>query len=253
LTVSLNNGTAKLESLRAGWLGGTLSASGGVSGGAVPSLRLDATLAGLDLAQAKPGLAGLSLESGRLNAQLRLHSFGKSSRDMAANAQGEGQVDGGNGIIGGLDLPAINGQLARIENIGNVLALVQTGLGGGQTPYTRLSGRLMVKDGIARSPDFTLTATGGTLTADSAVNLTEWSTQTTVSLALGALPSTPIVVRLSGPVDNPRKIVDVNALQKALVQSGLGRALGKADAETGEKPNGRKILKDLFRAFGGKN
>ncbi|MBR9972456.1 AsmA family protein [Magnetospirillum sulfuroxidans] len=253
LTVSLNNGTAKLESLRAGWLGGTLSASGGVSGGAVPSLRLDATLTGLDLAQAKPDLAGLSLEKGRLNAQLRLHSFGKSSRDMAANAQGEGQVDGGAGIIGGLDLPAINGQLARIENIGNVLALVQTGLGGGQTPYTRLSGRVTVKDGIARSPDFTLTATGGTLAADSAVNLTEWSTQTSVSLALAALPSTPIVVHLSGPMGSPRKVVDVNALQKALVQSGLGRALGKVEGGSEEKANGGKILKDLFRAFGGKN
>ena len=253
VVIGLNNGTAKLESLRAGWLGGTLTASGAASGGPVPTLRLDAKLSALDLAQAKPALAGLSLDSGRLNGQLRLHSFGKSSRDMAANAQGEGQLDGGSGIIGGLDLPAINGQLARIENIGNILALVQTGLGGGQTPYSRLSGRLILRDGIARSPDFTLVATGGTLTADTSVDLAEWSTETAVSLALSALPSTPIVVRLSGPVGNPRKIVDVNALQKALVQSGLGRALGKTEAGTEEKSGGRKILKDLFRAFGGKN
>lgn len=253
LVLALNNGTAKLESLRAGWLGGTLTASGAASGGPVPTLRFDAKLSALDLAQAKPAVAGLSLDSGRLNAQLRLHSFGKSSRDMAANAQGEGLLDGGSGIIGGLDLPAINGQLARIENIGNILALAQTGLGGGQTPYSRLSGRLIIQDGIAHSPDFTLVATGGTLSADASVDLAGWSTETAVSLALSALPSTPIIVRLSGPMGTPRKIVDVNALQKALVQSGLGRALGKTESATGEKSGGRKILKDLFRAFGGKN
>lgn len=252
LTAQLNNGTARIESFSAGYLGGTVNASGAASGGPVPTLRLDTKLSGLDMARLKPALAGLSVESGKISGTLRLHSFGKSSRDMAANAQGEGQIEGGPGSIGGVDLAAIDSQLARLENIGNVLSLAQTGLGGGTTAYSRLSGRLIVKDGVVQSPDLLLAATGGSLGADGSIDLAQWSTESTVSLTLASLPATPIVLRLSGPLGNPRKVVDVNALQRALVQSGLGRALGKATGGDGQKGGG-KILNNLFRAFGGKN
>lgn len=252
LTAQLNNGTARIESFSAGYLGGTVNASGAASGGPVPTLRIDTKLSGLDMARLKPALAGLSVESGKISGTLRLHSFGKSSRDMAANAQGEGQIEGGPGSIGGVDLATIDSQLARLENIGNVLSLAQTGLGGGTTAYSRLSGRLIVKDGVVRSPDLLLAATGGSLGADGSIDLAQWSTESTVSLTLASLPATPIVLRLSGPLGNPRKVVDVNALQRALVQSGLGRALGKATGGDGQKGGG-KILNNLFRAFGGKN
>lgn len=252
LTAHLNNGTARIENFSAGYLGGTVSANGAASGGPAPTLRLDAKLNGLDMARLKPALAGLSVDSGKVSGTLRLHSFGKSQRDMVANAQGEGRIEGGPGTIGGVDLAAIDSQLARLENIGNVLSLAQTGLGGGHTAYSRLSGQLMVKDGVVRSPDLLLAATGGSLGADGSVDLAQWSTDSTVSLTLASLPSTPIVLRLSGPLGNPRKVVDVNALQRALVQTGLGRALGGKPTGDGQKGGG-KILNNLFRAFGGKN
>lgn len=250
LTAQLNNGTARIESFSAGYLGGTVSANGAASGGPVPTLRLDTKLNGLDMARLKPALAGLSVDSGKISGTLRLHSFGKSNRDMAANAQGEGQIEGGPGSIGGIDLAAIDSQLSRLENIGNVLSLAQTGLGGGHTAYSRLSGRLIIKDGVVRSPDLLLAATGGTLGADASVDLAQWNTESSVALTLASLPATPIVLRLSGPAGNPRKVVDVNALQRALVQSGLGRALTKP---TGDGQKGGKILNNLFRAFGGNN
>lgn len=248
LTMTLADGTATIEDLRAAYLGGNVTASGTVSAGPLPSLRLKAKAQGLDLSLLKPSLSSLTVDKGRLEGDMSLAASGKSSRDMAANAHGSGRVEVRDGSVDGLDLAAIDGQLAHIENIGNVLTLVQTGLAGGRTPFQQAGGPFTLQGGVVHAPELSLKATGGTLGADLSVDLPRWSTETTLSLALASMPATPIVLRLSGPVDAPRKVVDANALQKALVQSGLGRALG--GGETQGKGTG-KVLKNLFRAFGG--
>jgi len=256
LKLTLHDGTATLENLRAGYLDGQLTAKGVVTAAPKPSLQAEAQVTGADLSRLRPGYAGFNLTSGRADGQIRLKAAGRSSQEMAASAVGDGRLDAKNGTLDGIDLAAIDGQLARIQNIGNILALAQTGLKGGQTRFQNLTGTLKLADGTARSPDLRLQAEGGTLHADLSVALVPWTTDSSLSLALASLPATALVLRLNGPADKPRTIVDANALQKALVQSGLGRALGGGSESGnsdggGEAKGGRKILQNIFKALGG--
>lgn len=247
----LADGIATIDDFGAGFLDGQLTAKGRVAALPQPSLQVEAQVKGADLARLRPGFAGFSLASGRADGQIRLKAAGRSSRDMAASAVGDGRLMAKDGTVDGIDLAAIDGQMSRIQNIGNVLALAQTGLKGGQTRFHTLSATLKVADGNARSPDLTLKAEGGTLAADLSVALLPWTTDSSLSLALASLPAAPLVLRFSGSVDKPRTIVDANALQKALVQGGLGRALGGDGAKDGDAKGGGKILRNIFKALGG--
>lgn len=253
LTLALAQGVATIEDLQAGYLDGQVSAKGRLVAQPQPGLDIQAQIKGADLSRMKADFAGLRLASGRADAQLRLKASGRSAQDMAASAVGDGRLDARDGVVDGIDLAAINGQMTNLRNIGNILALAQSGLKGGKTDFQTLAGSLKVAGGTARSPDLTLKADGGTLAADLSVALIPWTTDSSLSLALAALPATPVVLRLNGPVDNPRTVVDVNALQKALVQSGLGRALGNGGGDTSgdEAKGGRKILQNIFKALGG--
>lgn len=251
LKLVLADAIATIDDLGAGFLDGQLTAKGRVAALPQPNLQLEAQVKGADLARLRPGFAGFSLASGRADGQVRLKATGRSSRDMAASAVGDGRLEAKDGTIDGIDLAAIDGQVSRIQNIGNILALAQTGLKGGQTRFQTLSGTLKVADGNARSPDLTLKAAGGSLAADLSVALVPWTTDSSLSLALASLPATPLVLRFSGAVDKPRTVVDANALQKALVQGGLGRALRGGDTQDGEAKGGGKILRNIFKALGG--
>lgn len=253
LTLALAQGTATIEDLQAGYLDGQVNAKGRLGAHPLPSLDIQAQIKGAELSRLKPGFAGLRLGSGRADARLHLKASGRSSRDMATSAVGDGRLDARDGSVEGIDLAAINGQMSNLRNIGNILALAQSGLKGGKTQFQTLTGSLKVAGGIAQSPDLTLKAEGGTLAADLSVALVPWTTDSSLSLALAALPATPVVLRLNGPADNPRTVVDANALQKALVQSGLGRALGGEETtpgDSGEAKGGRKILQNIFKALG---
>ena len=245
LALSLHDGTLRLDDLQAGFLGGTLAATGQASAAPLPSWRLEGRLQDLDLALVKPELAGLSVQSSRLGGSFRLTTQGGSSQAMAAGAQGGGRLEGGGGTIAGIDLPAINAHLGRLDNFGNLLALARTGMNGGTTAFSRLSGTFALKDGILSTHDLALVASGGRLGVEGSIDLGRWSTETTLAIGVEGLGSTPLLVRLSGPLDNPRKVVDANALQAALMQGGLGRALGTGDTP----PSGGKPLENLFRIF----
>lgn len=246
MKLTVADGNATIDDLGAGFLDGQVTAKGRLAALPQPSLQLEAQVKGADLARLRPGIAGLSLASGRADGQIRVKAVGRSSREMAASAVGDGRLEAKDGTVDGIDLAAIDGQVSRIQNIGNILALAQTGLKGGQTRFKTLSGTLKLADGTARSPDLTLKAEGGSLAADLSVALVPWTTDSSLSLALASLPATPLALRFSGPVDTPRTVVDANALQKALVQGGLGRALG-----VGESKGGGKILRNIFKALGG--
>ncbi|MGE4279140.1 MAG: AsmA family protein [Magnetospirillum sp.] len=251
----LTDGIATIEDLQAGFLDGRISAKGRISAAPQPNLQMDIQAKNADLARWRPGFAGFSLASGRANGHFSLKAAGRSSQDMAASAQGDGRFEAKDGNVDGIDLPAINAQLSNLRNIGNILALAQTGMKGGQTRFTSLSGTVKIADGTARLPDLALKAEGGSLAGDLSVALVPWTTDSSLSIALASLPATPLGLRLSGPMDKPRTVVDANSLQKALVQGGLGRALSGDNAsgtDQQQPKGGRKILQNIFKALGGK-
>ena len=158
-------------------------------------------------------------------------------------------------MLDGFDLPAVNQQMGNLRNIGSVLGLVQAGLSRGRTPFSHLSGTFRADNGMVTSRDLKLEAEGGGANGEMQVSLPEWSTRTTIAFHLASAPRTPVGLRLEGPLENPRKVIDLNAIQQHMVTQGLGKAL-KPDAQPqdGEQPRekntGKNILRNLLKGLG---
>lgn len=268
--VTVLNGTASIERMTGKLLGGDMVLSGKLSSGAMPALSGQMSVLGADLGTARPGMGGLSVTKGKLDTETRFTTSGRSSQDMAARLNGDGKILVRDGIVDGFDLPAVNQKLNNLENIGSLLGVASAGMSGGQTPFSQLYGSFRAENGIVTSRDLKLEAQGGGASAESVIDLPRWTTSTQIAFHLANAPQTPLGLRLEGPLDNPRKIIDVNALQQYLVSRGLGRALkGKtgeslfggalpptADQQESEQPRekntGKNILKNLLKGLGGR-
>ena len=91
---------------------------------------------------------------------------------------------------------------------------------GGRTAFSTLKGTFRLADGIARSDDLHLAAEGGDGTATVSVDLPKWTMATKVDFRLAAAANAPpLVMHIDGAIDQPRIVLDVNALEKFLSQT----------------------------------
>ncbi|CAA7626949.1 AsmA family protein [Magnetospirillum sp. UT-4] len=287
---TLADGVLALDSLTGTLMGGALTASGRLNAAAAsPGLSGQFAIAGAEIGALGLGAGAIKVSRGRMEAQGRFAASGRSTQDMASSLSGDGRLLVRDGTIDGFDLPAVSRQLKTIETIGSLLGLAQSGLSGGSTRFSSLAGTFRAENGVVTTRDLRLDAEGGGATAVSTTDLGRWTTATEIAFALADSTAPPLLVRLEGPIGNPRKVVDVNALQQHLVARGLGRALkGKGggivegllgiqrgdgqrgdgqrgDGQRGEpqqgteqqgqaeeKPSGKRVLQDLLKGFGGR-
>lgn len=255
LKADLQNGTATIETLSGRLLGGDLTATGKLSGAATPALALHLRVQGADLGAAKLSAAGMSVTQGRLDAEARFATSGRSSQDMAARLDGDAAVTVRDGVLDGFDLPAINRQMGNLRNLGSILGVAQAGMSGGRTPFSKLAGTFRAENGVVVTRDLKLEAEGGGASADSTVNLPGWSTDTRIAFHLATAPQVPVAFKLEGGLENPRKIIDLNAIQHFLVSQGLGKGLRAEQPANSDQPRekntGKNILKGLLKGLGG--
>ena len=210
---------------------------------------------GADLGAAKLSAAGMSVTQGRLDAEARFATSGRSSQDMAARLNGDAALTVRNGVLDGFDLPAINRQMGNLRNLGSILGVAQTGMAGGRTPFSKLAGTFHAENGVVVTRDLKLEAEGGGASADSSVNLPSWSTDTRIAFHLATAPQVPVAFKLEGGLENPRKIIDLNAIQHFLVSQGLGKTLRGDEPANSDQPRekntDKNILKGLLKGLGG--
>lgn len=255
LKAELQNGTATIETLSGRLLDGDLAATGKLSAAATPALALHLRVQGADLGAAKLSAAGMSVTQGRLDAEARFATSGRSSQDMAARLNGDAALTVRDGVLDGFDLPAINRQMGNLRNLGSILGVAQAGMAGGRTPFSKLAGTFHAENGMVVTRDLKLEAEGGGASADSSVNLPGWSTDTRIAFHLATAPQVPVAFKLEGGLENPRKIIDLNAIQHFLVSQGLGKGLRAEEPANSDQPRqkntGKNILKGLLKGLGG--
>ncbi|WP_231849031.1 AsmA family protein [Paramagnetospirillum magneticum] len=251
--VGLTKGVADLDRFSARLLGGDLAAAARL---AANGLTLSANLKGADLAQLKPAGGGLKLEKGRMSADLRLAAAGTSPAALVGSLAGNGKVEVADGEVSGFDLAALDGQMRRLENLGSLFGLIQTGLSGGKSRFSSLSGTFNADRGIVASRDMALVAEGGGATGIATVDLPRETISSKIAFKLATPDAPALGLRLEGSLAAPVKAIDVNDLQRWLVEKGLGKALNpKGAGENSDAPRKLKAgdaLRGLFSAFGKK-
>jgi hypothetical protein len=224
LQAATGNGALSVDKLTGILAGGALDASGKL--GAEGGFTLRAAISGAEVKAAKLGIGPVQVSQGKLDADQRWTASGRSPAELIASLTGGGRFTVRDGVVTGFDLPAINAQMGNLSTLGNILALAKIGLGSGQTKFSALSGTIEGKNGVVSTQDLKLAAEGGRADARLSLDLPRWTQDSTIDFRLAQPDSPPLVVKLDGPLDAPRKVVDLNALQRWLSEKGMGAALG---------------------------
>jgi hypothetical protein len=129
--------------------------------------------------------------------------------------------------------------------MGSLLGLVQAGLSGGSSKFSSLSASFRADRGVVTSRDIQLVAEGGGATGTAVVDLPKDTIDARFAFKLATPDSPPLGLRLEGKLGSPNKIIDINALQRYLVEHGLGKALrekgkGLIESLLGVKPREKK-------------
>ncbi len=136
-----------------------------------------------------------------------------SAAAAVGQLQGSGKLTSRDGTITGIDLAALSARLDELKRTGDPGGLLR-GLSGGRTRYRTLDGTFGIADGIVRSDEFRLAADAGEANVDTRLDLPSWLMRLRLELRLtdhAAAP--PLAVTLDGPIDAPRILFDVNALE----------------------------------------
>ena len=219
LDAALANGTLTLKSLTGKLFGGDLKIAGKVDDAAGPGGNLSLELANADLGAAGFKLGMLRLSNGTLDAKAALAASGLTPAALVRSLTGTASFRLANGTLDGFELDAVGKRLDRPAGLVSVLGLVQTALAGGSTKVKSLSGTLKLADGVARNDDLALDAEGGRVAGRGTIDLARWSVDYLASIQIeGAPEAPPFTVTLKGALDDPRKIVNVNALQDYMLK-----------------------------------
>jgi hypothetical protein len=200
-------GRAALEGVAARVSGGSLAGSLAITTeGSLPRLALSARLAGAALTGPLSGLP-LDLSAGQYDVAAELSAAGYSPASLIAGLSGEVELSGVNGVLVGFDLPAAAAAAMRADPA-EAAGGLGAALSGGATAFERLAVTLRIEDGRARVGLAELLAEGGIAArgmggADLARQLLDLRVE-----ARGA-DGPPFGVRLFGPAEAPRRLLDV--------------------------------------------
>ncbi len=217
LTAVVADGALSLQQFTGSLLGGSIEASGGASDAAEPSLQGRLALKDVDLKQALATAGGADFIDGRFDVDARLATTGRSEAALVAHLAGDAALRSEGGSIAGINLKAMHDHLGAKPG-GDLAALLRSGVGG-RTAFSTLEGNFRLADGVAGSDDLRFLAEDGDGRATASLDLAKWAMASRVEFRLAGLADAPpLVMRLDGPIDAPRTVFEVNALEQYLAR-----------------------------------
>ena len=186
-----------------------------------PAFYGTASLGGGDLKAVLRDYAGVSDIAGSLDGTLQLAASGSSPAELVAGLKGTAQIRCRDGAISGFNLPGMSDRLKRLQRPTDLAEVFRLGTGGGRTPFSALEGGFRIERGVARTDNLRLVAKGGEIRTVGIINLAAWTVDIGNQFRLTEHPELPpFGLKLSGPMDSPRRIFDFQELQSQLVRRG---------------------------------
>ncbi|MBI3706082.1 MAG: AsmA family protein [Proteobacteria bacterium] len=221
LVVRLTDGVVEVPQLSGRMYRGRFEFDGHMGGRERLELGGRMTLADADLREVLVAVADIETVGGRGNLVLDLTANGTTVADLVSSLAGEATVTARNGRLDGYDLSAMNRRLKEIDKPIDIVTFVQLGLGGGSTAFSALEGRFHVDRGVARTDDLKLSAVAGEARMRGTIDLAHWTVDLANEFRLTEHPALPpFGLRLTGSLDAPRRVFDIDRLQAHLLRRG---------------------------------
>lgn len=219
LAATLKDGVLDVSKLAGGMFGGSFDMTGQVADRETPTAALTVKVRDADVRKAATAAAGTDTVSGILTYDTELKTQGASEYDLVSALAGSGSFSVRDGVVKGFDLKAFSDQLKALDRAPDFVQLAQRSLSGGETAFSALTGTYTVSKGVLRSNDVRLKADAAAGDATAVVELPPRQMDVRSKFWLSEHPNSPPVgVRLTGPLDNPRRIFEIEEMQAYVIQ-----------------------------------
>jgi hypothetical protein len=239
---ALKGGNLNLDSVKADWAGGRIEGELGIGTtdlGQDMSLRV--SLAGVSLQDVIWLKDGRAVARGTLDSSFSLNGRGRSLAGMVSTLSGSGSFSIGDGIIRSIN-PTAFSSIIRAADTGLVLnpdrvrSVFEGYLDAGSLPFERASGSFGVSSGAIRVSTMSLDTKSATALGSGLLDLNTQTLSSDWSLKVdpgnervtGAEPE--VGVLFSGPVGNPRRVVDVTPLMGYLTVRAFEKEVTRIEA-----------------------
>ncbi|MDH3233972.1 MAG: AsmA family protein, partial [Alphaproteobacteria bacterium] len=176
------------------------------------------TLRAADLTKAGELFPEAAFRAGKLNIDAAVKARGASVYGLVAGLNGTVAIRMRKGAVAGFDLAGINRRIANQADAIGLINLLTEGMSTGTTKFDRLDGKVTFVNGVGEVKDLKLTAEGGSATGKGQIALVAGRIDGTAAFHFAAIKSAPpLVVALSGKLDDLKAVFRFNALQRHLM------------------------------------
>ncbi|WPZ34346.1 AsmA family protein [Thalassobaculum sp. OXR-137] len=230
LAAAVKDGVLRVSKLTGGMFGGTFDLTAMLADRPTPEAAVTVKVRNADVRQAAKTAAETDVVSGILTYDTDLKATGGSEYELVSNLNGTGSFEVRDGTVKGFDLRAFSDRLKELNGATDFLDLTQRALSGGQTAFSALTGSYTVQQGVLRSNDIALNADAAKGSATAVLDLPPRQMDVNAKARLTDHPNAPPVgMRLVGSFDNPRQILDIDEMQRYVVQTLGTRTLKQLD------------------------
>ncbi|MFQ5534241.1 MAG: AsmA family protein [Sphingomonadales bacterium] len=241
LEVRLADGTLELTRLSGKLFGGDVTIAAEVKNTSSPEIVVDMTLRNASVQKALRASADLTMATGVFDMTGSFRTSGDSQFEMVSRLQGEANINARDGVIRGVDLRRLNDGLGTTQNRGEVIGLIRNSLGGGETAYSSVTGKMVVTGGVARTRDVAVNIDAADTAINAVVDLPKWWIESESRFRLVDHPNMPpLGLDIRGPLNDPVKTV----LNRDFVAVMIKRLGAAALRKVFKQPNGG--LKELL-------
>ncbi|WP_114394542.1 AsmA family protein [Oleisolibacter albus] len=228
LRLTAADGTIGITDLAGRWNEGGVSGEArlsqpAVADGAPPPLAGEGTLAVQDAVLPPLAGAGLLPVNGRIDLTLEGRGEGGSPAALVRALTGSGTLAWREGVLSGLDLPALAFQLPALTGADALGPLLGRAVRQGATPIAQGQARFSLDQGVASSRDLRLAGPAGTIRAEGSLRLDGRVLQAHADVQLAEPAGVPAFgLTLSGPLAEPAREMQ-RQVQSADLSAWVGR------------------------------
>lgn len=241
VAVDARQGVMRLAPFKAQLCGGQYSGDLTVdSRAAVPVVKMEQTMTGIDVAQLLNDLAETKRLSGRGNVNTSLTAQGSNGAALIKSLRGKMTASLANGAVEGIDLwYAISQAQSLIQK-----QELPAGSNSGRTAFDSFKVSADIAGGVATTDDLNIVSQQLRVTGKGSANLAtqaiDYQVSATVTKSASGGTLAKIPVRITGSFDDPKIRPDVEGMAKERVKQELDKRKDEIKEKIGEK------LKGLF-------
>ncbi|MCU0984538.1 MAG: AsmA family protein [Acetobacteraceae bacterium] len=215
--IALDDGTIRVGSLHGQVRGGRVTGSASLS--AAGALAADWVLADAVLDQPLFGTP-FDLAGGSIGVTASITAAGLSPAAWRASLSGEARITAGMGVLAGFGMAAAAEALTAPLPEAEALARVRRALAGGASGFDSLSAELRAERGIISLTEATFQAQNGHAEGTGEIDLRAGALSLSLSVTpTGGAEALPdLGLRASGPIDEPRRVVETAAAARFLAE-----------------------------------